>query len=131
MLELAAERAKQARELAEQEIEGYELPAREAEQRVKRAERGAEREEVLEALEELAAWYRDLVVVAAGAERAVVHYDHLAELGEDASVERLAAAERAAELVRESWRSFEEFNISPSLALEGLFVRLRRELVPV
>ena len=68
----------------------------------RRAERGAEREEILLALEELAAWYRDLVVVAAGAERAVVHYDRLAELAEDATVERMPGAERAAEVVRES-----------------------------
>ena len=67
---------------------------REAEQHVKRAERGAEREEILLALEELAAWYRDLVVVAAGAERAVVHYDRLAELAEDGT--RRADARRRA-----------------------------------
>ena len=48
--------------------QGLELPTREAEQRVKRAQRGAEREELLAQLEELASWYRDLVVVAAGAE---------------------------------------------------------------
>ena len=37
-------------------------------------------------------------------------------------------AERAYEIVRETWRAFEEFNLSPPLALEALFVRLRREL---
>jgi len=42
--------------------------------------------------------------------------------------ERLAGAERACDIVRETWRSFEEFNLSPPLALEALFVRLRREL---
>ena len=31
-------------------------------------------------------------------------------------------------MVRETWRAFEEFNINPSLALEALFVKLRREL---
>ena len=34
----------------------------------------------------------------------------------------------ACEHVRETWRGFEEFNIAPQLALEALFVRLRREL---
>ena len=34
----------------------------------------------------------------------------------------------AAEAVRETWRALEEFNLNPSLALEALFVRLRREL---
>ena len=86
------------------------------------------RVELLASLDELAAWYRDLVVVAAGAESAVIHYDRLVELADDASRERMLGAERAAEAVRASWRSFEEFNISAGLALEALFVRLRREL---
>ena len=47
---------------------------------------------------------------------------------EDGTTERLAGAERACELVRETWRAFEEFNLSPPLALEALFVQLRREL---
>ena len=46
-----------------------ELTGRDAEQRVRSARAGAEREELLASLEALAAWYRDLVVVAAGAER--------------------------------------------------------------
>ena len=128
VLGLAAARAADARKQAEQELEGLELTAREAEQRVKRAEFGSEREDVLEALEEIAAWYRDLVAVAVGADRAVIHCDRLDELRADAGIERLAAAERAAELVRETWRSFEEFNVQPRLALEALFVRLRAEL---
>jgi DNA polymerase-3 subunit delta' len=128
VLALASERAGEARVAAEQAIAGRDLSERDAEQHVKRAERGAEREEILLALEELAAWYRDLVAVAAGAERAVIHYDRLPELAGDAAVERMLGAERAAEAVRETWRSFEEFNVSPPLALEALFVQLRREL---
>jgi DNA polymerase III subunit delta' len=128
VLALAGERAAEARASAEETVAGRDLTDREAEQHVKRAERGAEREEILLALEELAAWFRDLVVVAAGAERAVVHYDRLAELSEDGTAERMLGAERAAEIVREAWRSFEEFNVSPPLALEAMFVRVRREL---
>jgi DNA polymerase-3 subunit delta' len=129
LLELAAERADAARTEAEAGLEGLDLTAREAEQLVKRAERGAEREDVLAALEELAAWYRDLVVVATGAERAVIHFDRLVQLAEDGTLERMGGAERAAEAVRETWRDFEELNIQPGLALEALFVRLRDELV--
>jgi DNA polymerase-3 subunit delta' len=128
ILDGARERGTKARERAEQELETLGLPQREADQRLRRAERGAERDEVLASLEELAAWYRDLVVVAVGAERAVVHSDRLAELSEDASRERLVGAERAAETVREVWRNYEELNLSPQLALEALFVRIRREL---
>ena len=47
-------------------------------------------------------------------------------LREDGTLERLEGAERAAELVRETWRRFEEFQLSPALALEALFVELRR-----
>jgi DNA polymerase III subunit delta' len=127
LLALAAERAAEAKAAAEEALEGRELPEREAEQYVRRAERGAERDEILLALEELAAWYRDLVVVGVGAERAVIHFDRLAELTEDSGVDPVGA-ESAAEAVREAWRAFEEFNVSPPLALEALFVRLRREL---
>ena len=128
VLDGARGRGAEAKGEAEAFVQTLDIPAREAEQRVRRAQRGAEREELLASLEELASWYRDLVAVAVGAERAVVHYDRVPQLVEDGTTERLAGAERACELVRESWRAFEEFNLSPGLALEALFVRLRREL---
>jgi DNA polymerase-3 subunit delta' len=124
----ASARGAQARALEEARMEGLDLPAREAHQRAKRAGRGAEREELLAELEELAAWYRDLVAVAVGAEGAAIHRDKLAQLREDATRERLLGAERAAEAVRETWRRLEEFNLAPQLALEALFVQLAREL---
>jgi DNA polymerase III subunit delta' len=117
-----------AREAAEQTLEGLALPAREAEQRVRRAGFGAEREELLANLEELAAWYRDLVVAAAGAPDAVIHFDRLDDVREDATRERMLGAERASEEVRDVWRAYEEFNLNPGLALDALFVRLKGEL---
>ncbi len=126
LVEAAGERAKEARAAAEADLEGMDLTEREAEQRLKRAARGAEREELLLALEELAAWYRDLIAVAAGAERAAIHVDHLAELREDATDDRAAGAERAAELVRDTWRLLEELQLQAPLAFEALFVQLRR-----
>jgi DNA polymerase-3 subunit delta' len=116
------------RERAEEEVEGMQLTSRDAQQRVRRAQRGAERDELLAQLEELAAWYRDLVVVAAGAEQAVIHFDRLEELREDAGVERMLGAERACEAVRQTWRNLEEFQLSAGLALSGLLAQLRREL---
>ena len=124
----AAARGTEARELEEARMAGLELPAREADQRAKRAGRGAEREELLAELDELAGWYRDLVAVAVGAEEAAFHRDKLAELREDGTRERLLGAERAAESVRETWRRLEEFNLSPQLALEALFMQIGREL---
>jgi DNA polymerase-3 subunit delta' len=128
LLEGVREHGSRAREQAEAAIEELDLPAREAEQRARRAQRGAEREELLAELEELAAWYRDLVVVAVGAGSAAIHVDRLTELTEDATRERMLGAEQACEAVRETWRRFEEFQLNASLALEALFVRLRREL---
>ncbi|HEY7195959.1 MAG TPA: hypothetical protein VH306_02105 [Gaiellaceae bacterium] len=124
--ELAQRRGEKARAAVEAAALEGENP-REVEQRAKRAERGAELEEILEALDTLAGWYRDLVVVAAGAPSAVLNLDRLEELEREGDSSRSPAAERAAEIVREVWRSF-EFNVQPGLALEALFVRLRREL---
>ena len=124
---IASTRARgDAARMAELEVvDGLDLTAREAEQRVKRVEFGAEKEELLASLEDLAAWYRDLVVVSAGANAPVVHADRLEELREDAPG-REAAAEDAAAAVRQAWREAEEFNLNASLLLEALFVRVHR-----
>jgi DNA polymerase-3 subunit delta' len=127
----ARARATEAKEREEAAQEGLELPAREAEQRLRRAQRGAEREELLASLEELAAWYRDVVAAAAGAEQALVHADRAEQLLEDGTVERLEGAQRAAELVRDTWRNLEEFQLSSTLALEALFIELRRSFAGV
>jgi DNA polymerase III subunit delta' len=123
---LARERGGAARAAVEAEASGEET-ARELEQRARRAARGAERDDVLDALELLSGWYRDLVVVAVGAADAVLNSDRREDLADDADADRGLTAERAAETVREVWRSF-EFNVQTGLALEALFVRLRRDL---
>jgi DNA polymerase III subunit delta' len=128
VMEGARARSGEARQQAERELEALDLPQREAEQRLRRAARGAEREEILLALDELSAWYRDLVVVAAGAPEVAIHADRLDELHEDGTRERMPGAEAAAERVRETWRLFEELQLQAGLALEALFVRLRWEL---
>ena len=128
LIGIAADRAGEAKARALEENEQLALPTREAEQRVRRAARGAEREELLLCLEELAAWYRDLVVVGLGAEPAAVHVDRVEQLREDAARERVAGAEAAAEIVRQTWRLFEEYQLQAGLMLEALFVKLRREL---
>jgi DNA polymerase-3 subunit delta' len=128
LVDCARERGAEAKGVEEANVAGLELPTREAEQRVRRAQRGAEREELLAQLEELEAWYRDLVVVAVGAESAAVHVDRIDDLRADATRERLVGAGRAAEAVRETWRRLEEFNLAPQLALEALFVQVAAEL---
>jgi DNA polymerase-3 subunit delta' len=126
VVKLAEASAAAARAQADEASEWLDLPDKENDQRLRRAEFGAMRETVLEALDELTAWYRDLVAIAVGAERAVVHVDHLDALRADGTPERSVAAERAAETVRETWRWFEELNLQPKLALEALFIRLQR-----
>jgi DNA polymerase-3 subunit delta' len=128
LLGAADARGQEAKEQEREAMERVDLPEREKDQRVRRAEFGAEREELLAGLEGLEAWYRDLVVVSAGADQAAVHADRLEELRADASLDLGEGPERAAEAVREVWRALEEFNLNASLALEALFVRLRREL---
>lgn len=115
-----------AKEREESVVAGLDLTPRDAEQRVKRVQRGAEREELLAQLEELAAWYRDLVVVEQGAEGTVIHADRLDDLRADVALGLGRGPERAAALVRQSWRSAEEFNVNPGLWLDALFVQLRR-----
>jgi DNA polymerase III subunit delta' len=129
LLETISLQGSLAKDAEEAVVEGLDLPPREAEQRVKRVQRGAEREELLAQLEELAAWYRDLVVVSSGAEGATVHADRLDDLREDAARELGRGPEEAAARVREAWRSAEEFNVNVGLWLDALFVRLRRAFV--
>jgi len=131
VLQAARARGAAAKARAEEELETMGLAPREAEQRLRRVQRGAERDELLASLEELASWYRDLVVVAAGAEQAAVHADQVDALREDATRERAVDAAAAAELTRGVWRELEEFNLNPSLALEALFVRLKRTFAGV
>jgi DNA polymerase-3 subunit delta' len=128
LLAAADARGEEAKEREQATVEGLDLASREADQRVRRAQRGAEREELLAGLEGLEAWYRDLVVVSVGAEAAVVHAERLEDLREDASRDFGDGAVAAAETVRETWRALEEFNLNPSLALEALFIRVHREL---
>jgi DNA polymerase-3 subunit delta' len=129
VLSFARKRGGKARKAVEAEDVGDET-GKQREQRATRASRGAEREEVLDALDLLAGWYRDVVVAAAGAPEAALNSDHLERLVEDGIPERSVPAQHAAEAVRETWRTCEEFNVQPSLALEALFILLRRALSP-
>jgi DNA polymerase-3 subunit delta' len=126
LLAVAGEKGEEAHEREQEVVDTLDLPARDAEQRVKRAQRGAERDELLAGLEGLESWYRDLVVVGADAEGAVVHADRLDDLREDVAEGAAEGAVDAAEVVRETWRALEEFNLNPSLAFEAMFVRVRR-----
>jgi DNA polymerase-3 subunit delta' len=131
LLAAAAARGEEARDREQALVDTLDLLARDADQRVRRAYRGAERDELLAGLEGLEAWYRDLVMVGAGADEAAVHADRLDDLRGDAAAGADEGASDAAEAVREAWRAFEEFNLNPSLALEALLVRLRRVLRPL
>jgi DNA polymerase-3 subunit delta' len=128
LLSAADARGQDAKEREQAALEGLDLPPKDAEQRVRRAQHGAERDELLTSLEALETWYRDLFVVAAGAEETAVHADRLAALRDDTSRELGDGPVHAAEVVRDTWRALEEFNLNPSLALEALFVRLQRTL---
>jgi DNA polymerase-3 subunit delta' len=93
----AAARGDEAREREQAVVDTLDLTARDSEQRVRRAARGAERDELLAALESLESWYRDLVVVSAGAEEAAIHADRLDDLREDVETGAASGAVDAAE----------------------------------
>jgi DNA polymerase-3 subunit delta' len=112
---------------AEADAQAAEGSTKELEQRARRVARGAEREVILESLDLLGGWYRDLLAAAVGAERAALNSDLLAELREDAPAIGAGEAGRAAEAVAETRRAF-ELNVNASLALEALFIALRRQL---
>lgn len=114
-----------AGEREKETVAALDLPTRESEQRVRRATRGAEREELLAVFAELESWFRDLVVVAAGAEGAAANADRLADLREDAP-RAAEGAEQAAVAVRDAWRVAENLNVNAALWVEALFVRARR-----
>ena len=126
LLDAVAHRGTIAKDKEEAVVAGLDLTPKEAEQRIKRVQRGAEREEMLAQLDEIAAWYRDLVVVASGAESATIHADRLDDLRSDVARDLGRGPERAAALVRQAWRSAEEFNVNTGLWLDALFVQLRR-----
>jgi DNA polymerase III subunit delta' len=130
VLGFAEERAEEARVRERETVDGLGHPEREADQRIRRAGRGAERDELLASLEGLEAWYRDLMVVGAGAESAAVHADRLDELRADVELGLGDGPAEAAETVRELWRGLEEFNLNASLAFEALFVRVQRAVQP-
>jgi DNA polymerase-3 subunit delta' len=98
------------------------------EERAKRAGRRAELDEIREALDTVAWWYRDVLAVRLGAEGVVIHSDMADEAKEDAGNGAPGQLAHALAIVSEARQSF-DFNVSPALAVEALFHRLRR--VPV
>lgn len=126
VVEFARAASAQARERLEQG-ERREGTARELEQEAKRVARGAERDELLESVELLAAWYRDLLVARLEADAAVLNADRLDDARADSAPLAVRGVVRAAEAVAETRRRF-ELNLNPVLAFEALFVQLRAAL---
>ena len=126
----ARERANEAKAELETRLEGLDLPAREVEAGSSSVlARGAEREQLLLALERTcAAWFCDLIAVAAGA--LSVHADSIEELTQDASLERghspRARGQGAVPL--RSGASSRRLSPGKSRRFEALFIELRRAL---
>jgi DNA polymerase III subunit delta' len=93
-------------------------------ERAKRTARRAQLEEVREAVDVVALWYRDLMAAALGGEGAVINSDAAGELAEDAKQGSPADAARAVGIVSEARRSL-ELNVQPALAVEAMFHRIR------
>ena len=135
--EAASARADQAqREVQEEgarQLEGMEEPRqrkaleKRIEERAKRAGRRAQIEEVRDALDVVALWYRDLMAAGLGAEDLVINLLTAGDLVADAKQSSPADAARAVAIASEARRSLET-NVQPALAVEAMFHRLR--LVP-
>ncbi|MDX6541730.1 MAG: polymerase delta subunit, terminal, partial [Gaiellales bacterium] len=97
---------------------------REGEALAKRRARAAEVDEARAAVETLVAWYRDLLAATLGADDTLVHSDHREQVTTDAASGREALAARCLEAARDTRRAL-ELTITPTLALEALFHRLR------
>jgi DNA polymerase-3 subunit delta' len=93
------------------------------EERAKRVARRAELEELLEALDTVAWWYRDVLAAHLGAESVVVHSDLAGEAVSDGQSESPARLVRALGVLADRRRSF-DLNVTPPLAIEGLFHEL-------
>ena len=126
--ERARARSTEARELEEARIAGLELTARDAEQQVKRAARGAEREELLAQIEELAAWYRDLVASRSAPRARRSTSTSSASCARTRRASGSSAPSAPPSTCASTWRVLEEFNLAPQLALEALFMKLAGEL---
>ena len=121
-----AEEATRERLAAEAET-GAKRTAREVNEEARRAGR-RRRTDVLElGLGLCASWFRDLAVVASGAEDVAFNRDRTEALRAQAERIDPARARSAVELVADTLRRF-ELNVSEELALEALAARLRRTL---
>ena len=130
----ASARSAQAQKQVEQEaapqLEGVEdarqrkALEKRIEDRAKRTARRAQMEEVRDAVDIVALWYRDLMAVTLGAEGTVVNLDLSGELLDDAGRCAPGDAARAVLVVSEARRTLET-NVQPALAVEAMFHRLR------
>jgi hypothetical protein len=98
---------------------------REHELQGRRARRRAHTASLDCSLELVGLWFRDLVVLACGAEGEAFNADRSAELAEDAAGRDPAALIECLELCEDTRRRLER-NVLEDLALESLFNRLRR-----
>jgi len=112
--------------LEEEKAAGMKRSARDVADEAKRSARRRRTELLDLGLSLLAAWFRDLAALSAGAPDVVYNRDRLAELKERASGLDPSAARRAAELVQDTRRRL-DLNVSEELALEALSFRLERD----
>jgi DNA polymerase-3 subunit delta' len=122
----AALKAEQAQEIDDvTDMHGGTLPAalgREMEDRHKRQEREAKVVTMQAALDDLAGWLRDCIVVAQGGEP-VIHLDAVDSVGGDAAALGPARLLQALDLVLAT-REALELNVQPVLTMEAMFLEL-------
>jgi hypothetical protein len=115
-------------DFSEQVPEGFETqPRKRREQDAHRRESAARRHELMLALDFLGTWFRDLMVIAAGAGEAVLNKDFELEL-EGLSLSSKVDAYRDAVNVVEATRAKLGYNIDLELAMQAMFYELQEVL---
>jgi DNA polymerase-3 subunit delta' len=109
--------------LEEEKAAGMKRSARDIADEAKRSARRRRTDLLDLGLGLVAAWFRDLAALSAGAANVAYNRDRLAELQERASQLDSGRARRAAELVQDTRRRL-DLNVSEELALEALSFRL-------
>ena len=136
---IAARGAKRGRETAREEAARRQLmgldegsaegrrAVKAAEQLARRRERREAQQAALDLCDAFAVFYRDVLAASLGADEALLHSPDRAAVAAAVGAGLAPAAEQALAAARDTRRSLDTLTLTPALAVEGLFHRIRLE----
>ena len=98
-----------------------------AEQLARRRERREAQQAALDLCDAFAVFYRDVLAASLGADEALLHSPDRAAVAAAVGAGLAPAAEQALAAARDTRRSLDTLTLTPALAVEGLFHRIRLE----